>query len=193
MNGSKLPYLLFLVLLLLFNGLIFLTPYLAAQQSAETAGLYSAFSLTCHQLVNRSLCLFVSQTDGSYSIVDCVLNNVILFPKAVKAVYDDQIGYKLPVCARDIAIYLSMLIGLILLPFITKIESEDWPNKWILAAAVIPLAIDGTTQLIGLRESTNFLRLVTGTIVGIVLPFYLLPILNSLYALVREQFEKKKK
>jgi hypothetical protein len=69
-----------------------------------------------------------------------------------------------------------MLIGLLALPFIGKIDSEDWPSRWILVAAAVPIAIDGTTQLFGLRESDNTLRIITGAIIGVVLPFYLLQI-----------------
>jgi uncharacterized membrane protein len=34
--------------------------------------------------------------------------------------------------------------------------------RYVMAAAAIPMLIDGLTQLSGLRESTNPLRLVTG-------------------------------
>ena len=38
------------------------------------------------------------------------------------------------------------------------------------------MAVDGTTQLIGLRESFNELRFVTGFIAGFVGVFYILPV-----------------
>lgn len=196
MKGSKLPYIAFLALLLLFNGLIFLVPYLASQGDPIADSLYAAFSPSCHQMISRSLCLFVSSTGGAYSIGDCMPEGAASTARDNVVYHADKTGYKLPVCARDVAIYLAMLLGLILLPFIMKIESEDWPNKWILAAAAVPIAIDGFTQLLGMRESTNLLRIITGAIIGIVLPFYLLPILNTLYAVVKEQIwkaEKRKK
>ena len=113
--------------------------------------------------------------------------------KATVIYYPDKSAFKLPVCSRDTAIYLAMLIGLLLLPFFQPIESEEWPNRWILVAAAIPIAIDGTTQLVGLHESTNFLRLLTGAIIGIVLPFYIVPILNSVYYfIVAKIFPQKK-
>ena len=39
------------------------------------------------------------------------------------------------------------------------------------------MGIDGTTQLIGLRESFNELRFITGFIGGFVALFYILPVL----------------
>ena len=194
MKGSKFPYAAFFILMVLFNGIILITPYLASQGSSLASGLYEAFSFTCHQMINRSLCLFVPPSDGSFSIGDCTPQIGVYDPsKDTVAQYSGETGYKFPVCSRCMAIYLAMLLGLIILPFLTSIESEDWPNKWILVAACVPIGIDGFTQLFGLRESTNFLRIVTGVIIGVVLPFYILPILNTLYSVAIEHFGKKRK
>lgn len=38
----------------------------------------------------------------------------------------------------------------------------------------IPLILDGVTQLL-FRESTNEIRAVTGFLLGIILPFYMMP------------------
>ncbi len=183
----KLPYVLFLIALFLFNFLILLTPYLASVGNGASDALYLAFAPTCHQLTSRSFCLFKSKSDGGYSIADCFPTSALSFSKVNRVDYPDRTGYKFPVCARDIAIYLSMLAGLIVLPFIQKMESEDWPNKWLLVGAAIPTALDGTSQLFGLRESTNLLRVITGAVIGIALPFYILPILNSLYIFILEK------
>ena len=192
MGGSKIPYVFFFAALFLFDFFILLTPYLAVQGNPAADGLYAAYSLTCHQLTSRSLCLFVSKSTGSYSIGDCFPSSELQSTKQNIVNYPDKTGYKMPVCSRDVAIYFAMLLGLIILPFLQKIETEDWPNKWILLAAAIPTAIDGTTQLFGWRESTNLLRLLTGFVIGIVLPFYILPILNSLYVFIKEKIGKNK-
>ncbi|VVC00660.1 Uncharacterised protein [uncultured archaeon] len=86
-----------------------------------------------------------------------------------------------------------MLIGLLALPFLMKVDSEDWPNKWILVAAAVPIGIDGTGQLFGLWESSNLARVVTGAIIGVVLPFYILPMLNSLFSFIGEKTGPGKK
>ena len=192
MAGSKLPFVIFFAALFLFDFFILVTPYLAANGSPLADSLYMAFSPTCHQLTSRSLCLFVSKSDGSYSIGDCLPSDKLQLTRENVVDYADRTGYKFPVCARDVAIYFAMLLGLAILPLVQKIETEDWPNKWILVAAAVPIAIDGTTQLFGLRESDNALRLWTGFIIGIVLPFYLQPILNSLYYFIKGKLEKEK-
>lgn len=191
MGGSRVPFIIFFLALFLFDFFIIYTPYLASTGDAAANTLYVAFAPTCHQLTSRSLCL-IKSNEGAYSIGDCFDTPELRLTKQTIVQYPDRTGYKMTVCSRDVAIYGAMLLGLLILPFIWKIGTEDWPNKWILVAAAVPTAIDGTTQLFGLRESTNALRLWTGFIIGIVLPFYILPILNSLYAFLQEKLKKKK-
>ena len=191
--GSKVPYILLLLALVALNATIFITPYLASKGDPSAASLYTVFSITCHQLTSRSLCLYKYDSDGHYELGDCLPMSTFSPSKANEVYYPDKTAYKMPVCARDVAIYLAMLAGMLLLPFLWEIEAEEWPNRWILLVAAIPIAIDGTTQLVGLRESTNLLRLVTGAIIGIVLPFYLLPIINSVYYFLQAKFFPQKK
>lgn len=87
-------------------------------------------------------------------------------------------GHQFPVCARDTAFYLAMLIGGFALPFFTDTRSKRMPHLLILVIAIIPLGIDGLTQLLGWRESTNLIRIITGGVAGLAVPFYLVPVLN---------------
>jgi len=192
MVGSKLPYALFLAFLILLNVAVFYVPYAASQGDANAPLMYAAFGPTCHQLTSRSNCLFVSQ-DGKYSFGDCMQSDVLSYTHADRVDAGGSVGYKLPVCSRDVAIYLAMLAGALVLPFVRRVESDSWPNKWLLVAVCVPIAIDGFTQLFGLRESSNLLREVTGVIVGFALPFYIVPMLNSLYGLLLEKTGEGKK
>ncbi len=193
MNTKQLPYLLFLALLIMLNAAVFYVPYAASRGDASAPFMYAAFAPTCHQLTSRSSCLFVSGADGSYSFGDCLPSDHLQYTRANEVEVGGETGYKLPVCARDVAIYLAMLAGALALPFVRRIESEDWPDKWLLVAVCIPIAIDGGTQLIGLRESSNFLRMATGAIVGIALPFYIVPMLNSLWEIIDDKLGRGKK
>jgi len=158
----------YIALMLAFNLLIWVTPLLAMSQNPLAGTLYSLFGLACHQLPERSLCL-----SGSLSIGDCS----ILFP------------YQLPVCSRDIAIYTAMLFGGLVMPSIYDVRGRTTPSIWILVLAAVPVAIDGGTQLMGMRESTNLLRLFTGAIIGFIIPFFLIPLVNDLSFML----SKKKK
>lgn len=72
-------------------------------------------------------------------------------------------GHQFPVCARCTGAYLSIST----VPIIKYLNLEA--NTFLLGGIilVIPMAVDGITQLFGLRESNNYLRLVTGFIGGI--------------------------
>ncbi|XRO77580.1 DUF2085 domain-containing protein [Methanocaldococcus sp. 10A] len=85
-------------------------------------------------------------------------------------------NHKMAVCARCFGIYTGVLIGMLIYPFIKKLNDSKLPHKKYLIISLIPMAIDGTTQLIGLRESFNELRFITGFIAGFVSVFYMLPV-----------------
>ncbi|MDH5624026.1 MAG: DUF2085 domain-containing protein, partial [Candidatus Bathyarchaeota archaeon] len=70
-------------------------------------------------------------------------------------------GRYLPVCARCTGAYLGFYIGYLLLPMRKK-EACGPPNLWITLFMVAPMILDAGTQIVGLRTSTNELRLVTG-------------------------------
>jgi uncharacterized membrane protein len=83
-------------------------------------------------------------------------------------------GYQVCLCTRCMAIYGSMLIaGLTLALFRSaQIRPLNW-KFWLLA--MIPMALDGGTQLFGWRESNVFLRLLTGAIFGLGTAWFLFP------------------
>jgi len=82
-------------------------------------------------------------------------------------------GHKMAVCARCFGVYLGMALGALLYPLVWR--RGDMPSRWIILAALTPLALDGGTQLLGLRESTNWLRAATGLLFGAAVPYYLIP------------------
>ena len=85
-------------------------------------------------------------------------------------------NHKMGVCARCFGIYTGVLLGMLIYPFIRRLDNFKTPNKWYLILALTPMGIDGTTQLLGLRESFNELRFITGFIAGFVALFYILPV-----------------
>ncbi len=175
--------------MLVFNFLIFATPLLAMAHSPLAGPLYTGFAATCHQLDSRSLCVYGGGPHEFFHIDSCTpVESTLVLGRHQVIFNGNSMGYKIPVCSRDIAIYLAMLIGIMLYPFLYKLDSQHMPNKWILVAAAIPIGLDGGIQLlsdVGLipftYESTNTIRLLTGAVVGIVIPFYLIPVLNIIY------------
>lgn len=66
----------------------------------------------------------------------------------------------MPICARCSGIYAGLLVGVAV--FVLWPRIEERVARIVLYVAVTPLAIDGLTQAVGLRESTNALRVATG-------------------------------
>ncbi len=74
-------------------------------------------------------------------------------------------GHQLCVCQRCIAIYsATFLAGLAFVTIRKRIKPLPW---WLFATFVLPIAIDGFTQMFGWRESTWELRVITGSLFGL--------------------------
>ncbi len=87
-------------------------------------------------------------------------------------------GHQFPVCARCTGFYSGLAVYLIWNHFYE--HSYDLNMLIISIILLIPVAIDGFTQLFGLRESNNNLRFITGFIGGIGLIIFLKIILGWL-------------
>lgn len=86
-------------------------------------------------------------------------------------------GHQLGMCARNFSIYASMFIGSLIFVLSKKrIPGIPW---WIWVLMILPLALDGTTQMFGLRESTWELRVLTGTLFGLGNVWFALPLIQK--------------
>lgn len=92
-------------------------------------------------------------------------------------------GVQLPVCARDTGIYIGFVVSLAVIAFLDRgRRRQDMPPAWILGIGVAALALmawDGLTSYMGLRETTNLLRLASGLGAGFALPLVVVPTVNS--------------
>jgi uncharacterized membrane protein len=84
----------------------------------------------------------------------------------------DLFGVPMPICARCTGVYAGMLGGIALFWLMPMLQERVM--RGIAIVAVIPLAVDGLTQLTGLRESTNPLRIVTGVVAGLAFGLWIL-------------------
>ena len=70
-------------------------------------------------------------------------------------------GYTMPLCARCTGILLGFYVGLVL-------EILAIPLSLLLSVLfLLPLIVDGVTQMLHLRKSNNILRFSTGFLFGI--------------------------
>ncbi len=74
-------------------------------------------------------------------------------------------GIPFPVCARDVGIYMGAIAGFATL--MLPARPKRLGSVWLLAAALLPILLDGVSQtILGLRESNNIIRVVTGLVFG---------------------------
>ena len=85
-------------------------------------------------------------------------------------------GHQFPVCARCTGFYISGILTIIILrifswDFNYLNNNFNYFNVFLLLSIsvilLLPASIDGTTQLLNMRESNNTLRLITGLLGGV--------------------------
>lgn len=178
-RNYKIAYALFVFVLLAWDAAIVAAPLLAMIGNAQAADfLYLLFKPTCHQLPSRSFCF------SDASIADCPAsasgwNEGCRAESRYLFACGNKKFYEFPVCARDVGVYFGLLLGALAYPLLRRIDSSKIPPILYLILSIIPLAIDGTGQLVGLWESTNLLRLTTGLLFGTIAPFYFMPMFGS--------------
>jgi uncharacterized membrane protein len=159
----------------LFLGGAVAAPILArlgATQAAEA--VYVAYHVTCHQWAFRSFFLFGQQP--IYSLQD--LADSGLDPFAFQG--SQALGWKMAFCERDLAIYIGLLLGGIVYARRRALQ----PCGFVLyGLLILPMAIDGFTQLFGWRESTWELRVATGLLFGLASAWLVLPRLDAAFGL----------
>lgn len=158
--------------------------------------LYKGYSLVCHQLAYRSFFLFGEQ--WSYPRQAAGVERLVPYGQATGESEGDSneerfaardylgapgIGYKIALCQRDVAIYAAILLYGILFSYTKKY----WPvlpwYLWILIG-ILPIALDGFSQLLSqpplellpYRESTPFLRTLTGALFGFMTAWFGYPL-----------------
>jgi uncharacterized membrane protein len=152
-----------------------LAPLLARLGLTESAdAIYGSYLLTCHEWPFRSLFLFGSQP--LYSAAE-------LRAAGVESVYafrgSPELGYKLAFCVRNLAIFSAILLGGLAFGWNgRRLKPLSFGGYCLLS---LPMALDGLTQLVGLRESTWELRTLTGALFGVASVWLLYPRLQRAF------------
>jgi len=117
--------------------------------------LYTALPLAAPMLVAAGLVMPGRAIFAVYSLACHQL------PQRSYFIFGEQVG----LCQRDVAIYGSIFLsGLAFAALRNRLRPLPWP---VFLALIAPMAIDGGTQLVGIRESTWELRTFTGALFGI--------------------------
>ena len=153
--------------------------------------IYLVYRPACHQLPERSFFLFGPQPNytldelwalGTVSHEDGLLAR----QRFLGAI---QVGYKTALCQRDVALYGSLFLGGLVYGLVRK---RLRPLSFIaFLLCLVPMAIDGGTQLFMLRESSPLLRLLTGGLVGFSSVWMLYPRLDTAFLEIRWQANER--
>jgi uncharacterized membrane protein len=182
-------------------GLYVLLPFLAPLLMTGGApllgrALYTVYRPACHQLPERSVFLFGPQ--ALYSLEE--LRDAGLVSERDGPVERQRflgtpgIGFKVALCQRDLALYGSMFAAGVVFGLWRWLRPRRplRPLKlWLFGLLLTPMALDGGSQLLMLRESNWWLRVVTGTLTGIACVWLLYPHLEQAFDDLRRQANKR--
>jgi uncharacterized membrane protein len=159
--------------LALVLALSFLAPLLMRQGYTGAGNLlYWLFRPMCHQLPERSFFLGGPQLWYTYAELASHLGGDV----PLRYVGDPQLGYKMAMCQRDVAIYAGWLLaGLAFALYRRQSRSIRW--RWLVLAS-LPIGVDGLLQLSGLVESNWQRRVATGLLFGIGLIWVAFPLVE---------------
>jgi uncharacterized membrane protein len=211
--------LVFNLFVLVYAGLPFLAPVLL-KVGAETPAhvIYRIYSGLCHQLSYRSWFMFGEQP--IYPRAAAGIEGYLTFHEATgldeqglldaRAFLGNEFtGYKIALCQRDVAIYLSILLFGILFG-LTGRRIKPLP-LWIwFLVGIVPIGVDGFSQLLSqfisfpelsflqpflgflpYRESTPFLRTLTGFLFGFTTAWFGYPLVEETMADARRLLTTK--
>jgi uncharacterized membrane protein len=210
-----------------YGGIPFLAPVaMHFGQTGVANVIYSVYSPVCHQFAFRSWFLFgeqpaypralagvpgqtfeqVASADPTFNGIDVTtLTTPLIFAaKAFRG--NDQMGWKVAFCERDVAIYL--VIGLAGFAYAIirrmKIKIPYLPFWAYILIAIVPIGLDGFSQLFAnppfngfglsfypIRESTPFLRTLTGALFGLGNAWLVFPYIDDSMVETREIVETK--
>jgi uncharacterized membrane protein len=214
----------------LYVGLPMLAPVLMnAGLTGPAALLYRVYSPMCHQLASRSFFLFGEQIAYPREIAGSRLTSIeaympglpefseasadpaewatFLWP-ARRFVGNEQMGYKMALCQRDISLYLSILGGGLVYGLLRRRGPLRPMPFWLfLLVGIGPIALDGFSQLFSqffvgtqldalarlfpLRESSPLLRSLTGALFGLSVVWLVYPRLDVQFTMTADDIARR--
>ena len=174
----------------LYAGLPFLAPVLMdAGLTLPARVIYTVYRPLCHQLPERSY--FLGGHEHVYTAEELEAAGVEIHPFS-RDIGNESVGWKIAYCQRDVAIYGSILIAGLIYGLIRR-RWREWkmPFRYYLLF-LIPMAIDGLLQLVGLHESNWILRTITGAIFGIGSVLFAYPYLDQGMLDVRHSIDSRR-
>jgi len=149
--------------------------------------IYFFYSFACHQLPERSFFIGPKLTYSLQEIREIMGEGADSLLRRRRFIGNEEVGYKMAMCQRDIAIYLTILFAGIAFAFVRdRLEPLSFQAFLVFC---IPIAVDGITQLLGLRESTPPGRVFSGSLFGMALVWLIYPRLEGAFREIRRAAE----
>jgi uncharacterized membrane protein len=205
----------FNLFLILYVGIPFLAPvFKKAGWNMPAEVVYKIYRPLCHQWAFRSFFLYGEQT--YYPHAAAKIPDVLTFeqvsgltdlndPSRLQArLFEGNtlLGYKVALCERDIAIWGAMaLFGMVYAITRRKLPKLHWLIWGLVGLG--PIGLDGFSQLLSqipstfiqsilpYRESTPFLRVLTGFLFGLTTAWLMFPLIEESMADSRRLLDKK--
>jgi uncharacterized membrane protein len=194
-------------LIFIYVGLPFAAPVLMEGGATGPAKvIYRIYSPLCHQLAFRSFFLFGPQIAYpraiagtgmvSYEAATGMDGNDLWAARAF--IGNPQVGYKVAFCERDVAIYGGMLMAGLLFGLLRK-RLKPLPIMLWFIFGILPIALDGGSQFLSVlpllhlpvRESTPLLRVLTGSLFGMMNVWLAYPYVEETMAETRSLVQAK--
>jgi uncharacterized membrane protein len=177
--------------LFIYSLLPFVAPILK-HAGLDTAAqlIYQPYKFLCHTYGFRSFFLFGEQWEYPRAAFDAASGiNTATFGGQLDARNfqgNPQMGYKVALCERDVAIYFVMALNGMAFALVRK-QAKPMPWWLFILIGLAPIGLDGFSQLLsqppfGLlpyRESTLGLRVLTGSLFGTSVAWLLFPIIQG--------------
>jgi len=205
----------FNMFLILYIGIPFLAPiFKKAGWNTPAEVVYKIYSPLCHQWAFRSFFLFGEQAYYPHAAAN--IPGVFTFeqvsgitdltdPSRLQArLFEGNplLGFKVALCERDVAIWGAMaLFGVVYALSGRKLPKLHW-LIWVLVG-LGPIGLDGFSQLFSqipstfiqsilpYRESTPFLRVLTGFLFGVTTAWFMFPLIEESMVDTRRLLAKK--
>lgn len=190
----------------IYVGLPFAAPVLMEANLPGPANvIYAAYSPLCHQFAFRSWFLFGDRP--YYEAGDPIWKSLNIDPfdvldrfKAKSFNGNAQMGFKVAYCERDTAIYGAIFLAGLVFALIRQTRKIRPVNIILyVLIGIAPIALDGFSQLfseqpfnfIPLRESTPYLRVLTGVLFGAMNVWLAYPYLEESFAEIKVDLQAK--
>lgn len=193
----------FNVAVALYVGVPFLAPiFMWIGLTGPAQVIYRIYHPLCHQLAFRSWFLFGQASHYPRGLFDQLTGidttTYSGLQQAGEFIGNAQLGYKVALCQRDIAIYGAILLGGLAYALLrTRLPRLSLAG--FIAFCALPIALDGLSQLFSqppfnwlpYRESTWYLRTLTGALFGLGLAWLAYPSIDTSMRETREQLGRR--